>query len=74
MPGTLFLLFRRLTQLQAADKAQHAVDKAVKDEHKTAEALNQAEHKHDNAIAGQRNACKTLEVRGVYVGLRICGG
>ena len=51
-----------LTVLQAADKAQHSLDKAVKNEHKTAKALNEAEHKHDNAIAGQRNASKTLEV------------
>ncbi|KAI0725113.1 hypothetical protein C8Q72DRAFT_889148 [Fomitopsis betulina] len=49
--------------IKSAEKAQRSLDKAVKHENKTAKDLNEAEHKHENAIAGQRNAFKTLELK-----------
>ncbi|EPT02319.1 hypothetical protein FOMPIDRAFT_88996 [Fomitopsis schrenkii] len=49
--------------IKAADKAQRSLDKAVKNENKTAKELNEAEHRHDNALSDQRNAYKTLELK-----------
>jgi len=48
--------------VKAADKAQHALDKAIANEHKTAKAVNTAQHRHEDAIANERNAEKTLEL------------
>ncbi|GBE83604.1 hypothetical protein SCP_0506590 [Sparassis crispa] len=48
--------------IKAVDKAQHALDEAVKEEHATAMELNKAEHKHDTAVADHRNAVKELEL------------
>lgn len=47
---------------QASDKAQHALDKAVKNEHKAATTLNNSQHKHEASIMDEANAEKTLEV------------
>ena len=51
-----------MTSSQAADKAQHALDKAIDKEHKAAKALNRAAHNHDAAISNGQNAEKTVQV------------
>jgi hypothetical protein len=52
---------------QATQKAQQSRDKAVKQEHRTAQALNDVQHKHDLAIADERKAARDLSVRIVTV-------
>ena len=42
-------------------------DKAVKGEHKTAQALGEARHKHELAIASENKAMNDLSVRLVVV-------
>ncbi|KAH9927139.1 uncharacterized protein BXZ73DRAFT_78609 [Epithele typhae] len=49
--------------IKAADKAQHALDKAVANEHKTAKALNKAAHTHDTAIADEQSAEKAAQIQ-----------
>jgi len=44
-------------------KAQQVHDKAVKGEHKTAQALGEARHKHELAVAGENKAMNDLSVR-----------
>ncbi len=51
---------------QTADKAQHALDKAVENEHKAAKAVNRAVHNHDAAISNEQNAEKTVQVRSQF--------
>lgn len=48
---------------QAAHKAQRAREKAVQEEHRTAQALSEAQHAHDLAVAGQNKAANDLSVR-----------
>ena len=48
---------------QATQKAQRAREKAVKQEHKTAQALTDAQHKHDLAVANEKKAVNDLSVR-----------
>jgi hypothetical protein len=48
-------------------KAQQAYDKAAKQEHKIAQALGEARHKHDLAVAGENKAEHDLSVRMVEV-------
>ena len=48
-------------------KAQQVHDKAVKEEHKTAQALSEARHKHELAVAGENKAMNDLSVRVVVV-------
>ena len=55
---------------QATQKAQQARDKAVKQEHSTAQALSDAQHKHDLAVADERKAANDLSVRIVIVATR----
>jgi hypothetical protein len=52
---------------QAAQKAQQARDKAVKQERKTAQALSNSQHKHDLAVADDHKAANDLSVRIVIV-------
>jgi oligoendopeptidase F len=52
---------------QATQKAQQARDKAVKQEHSTAQALSDAQYKHDLAVADERKAANDLSVRIVIV-------
>ena len=52
---------------QATQKAQQARDKAVKQEHSTAQALSDAQHKHDLAVADEHKAANDLSVRIVMV-------
>ncbi len=52
---------------QAAQKAQQARDKAVKQERRTAQALSNAQHKHDLAVADDHKAANDLSVRIVIV-------
>lgn len=49
--------------LQAADKAQLALDKAAEQEHKAVKTLNRAAHKHDAALSNEQNAEKIVQVR-----------
>ena len=42
-------------------------DKAVKGEHKTAQALGEARHKHELAVASENKAMNDLSVRLVVV-------
>ncbi|KAH9942034.1 hypothetical protein B0H21DRAFT_527285 [Amylocystis lapponica] len=49
--------------IKEADKAEHTIEKSIKKEHSTAQALNKAEHKHDAALADQKNARKSLEIK-----------
>ena len=48
---------------QATQKAQQSRDKAVKQEHSTAQAFSNAQHKHDLAVADERKAANDLSVR-----------
>lgn len=48
---------------QAVSKADHTVQKAFKTEHKTAQKLNAAAHKHDVAVSDQNKAEHDLELR-----------
>ena len=48
---------------QATRKAQQARYKAVKQEHSTAQALTNAQHKHDLAVADEHKAANDLSVR-----------
>ena len=48
---------------QVIPKAQQAYDKAAKQEHKIAQALGKARHKHDLAVAGENKAEHDLSVR-----------
>jgi hypothetical protein len=48
-------------------KAQQARHKAVKQEHSTAQALNDAQYKHDLSVASDRKATNDLSVRIVIV-------
>jgi hypothetical protein len=43
-------------------KARQAREKAVKQEHKTAQALSDVQHKHDLAIADKNKATNDLSV------------
>jgi len=43
-------------------KAQQARDKAVKQEHLSAQALSDAQHKHDLAVANENKASNDLSV------------
>ena len=52
---------------QATQKAQQARDKAVKQERSTAQALSDAQHKHDIAVADERKAANDPSVRIVIV-------
>jgi hypothetical protein len=52
---------------QATPKAQQARRKAVKKEHSTAQALSNAQHKHDLAVADEHKAANDLSVRVVIV-------
>jgi hypothetical protein len=52
---------------QATQKAHQACYKAVKREHSTAQALSNAQHKHDLAIADEHKAANDLSVRIVIV-------
>lgn len=47
-------------------KVQRAREKAVKQEHKTAQALSNAQHKHDRAVADVKKAANDLSVCIVY--------
>jgi hypothetical protein len=47
---------------QAMQKAQQAREKAVKHEHKTAQALTDAQHKHDLAVADENKAANDFSV------------
>jgi len=49
--------------IKAAENAQHALDKAVQKEYKTATALNKATHVHNAALTDQQNAEKTLTLK-----------
>lgn len=49
--------------LQATNKAQQAVDKAVETEYEATKALNRAAHDRDAAIANEATAEKTVKVR-----------
>ena len=42
-------------------------DKAVKGEHKTEQALSEARHKHELAVAGENKAMNDFSVRLVVV-------
>jgi hypothetical protein len=48
---------------QVIQKAQRAYDKAAKGEHKTAQTLGEARHKHDLAVAGENKAEHDISVR-----------
>lgn len=48
---------------QAIQKAKQARDKTVKQERSTAQALTNAQHKHDLAIADEHKAANDLSVR-----------
>lgn len=48
-------------------KAQQARDKSVKQEQSTAQALSDAQHKHDIAVADEKKATNDLSVRTVIV-------
>lgn len=48
---------------QATHSAQRIREKAVQEEHKTAQALSEAQHKHDFAVAGENKAANDLSVR-----------
>jgi len=50
---------------QVIQKAQQAYDKSAKQEHKIAQALGEARHKHDLAVAGENKAEHDLSVRAV---------
>jgi hypothetical protein len=52
---------------QATQKAHQVCYKAVKREHSTAQALGNAQHKHDLAIADEHKAANDLSVRIVIV-------
>jgi hypothetical protein len=52
---------------QATRKAQQERDKMVKKERSTAQALNNAQHKHDLAVADEHKAANDLSVRIVIV-------
>lgn len=52
---------------QAMQKAQQARGKTVKQEHSTAQAHSDAQHKHDLAVANERKAANDLSVRIVIV-------
>lgn len=47
---------------QATQKAKQARDKAVKQERRTAQALSDAQHKHDLAVADEHKAVNDLNV------------
>jgi hypothetical protein len=47
---------------QATQKAQRAREKAVKQEHRSAQALTDAQHKHDLAVADEKKAANDLSV------------
>jgi hypothetical protein len=48
---------------QVIQKAQRAYDRAAKEEHKTAQTLGEARHKHDLAVAGENKAEHDISVR-----------
>jgi hypothetical protein len=48
-------------------KAQQVHDKAVKSEHKMAQALSEARHKHELAVASENKAMNDFSVRLVVV-------
>jgi len=54
--------------IKAAENAQHALDKAVQKEYKTATALNKATHVHNAALTDQQNAEKTLTLKQQHEG------
>ncbi|KAJ3478122.1 hypothetical protein NLI96_g9983 [Meripilus lineatus] len=49
--------------IKAADKAQHALDKAIKQEYNAAATLNKATHAHDSAVSSHHAAEKTLNLK-----------
>lgn len=49
-----------------AEKAKHAVDKAIKAEYKASSALNSAQHKHDDAIVDHQAKVNTLDTQIAY--------
>jgi hypothetical protein len=52
---------------QETQKAQRAREKAIKQEHLTAQALSDAQHKHDLAVADENKAANDLSVGIVVV-------
>jgi hypothetical protein len=52
---------------QTVEKARQAREKAVKQERRTAQALSDAQHKHDLAVADEHKAENDLSVRIVIV-------
>jgi hypothetical protein len=52
---------------QVTQKAQRVHDKSVKQEHKAAQALDEARHKHDLAVASENKAMHDLSVRAVEI-------
>lgn len=48
---------------QAADKAEHHVGSAEKNEQSTLKALHKAEHSHDRAVSDLHQAQNDLQVR-----------
>ncbi|TFK92983.1 hypothetical protein K466DRAFT_581435 [Polyporus arcularius HHB13444] len=49
--------------IKAANKAAHALDKAVAKEHKAAKAVNKAVHNHEVAVANEQNAEKVIQIK-----------
>ncbi|KAI0796487.1 hypothetical protein C8Q75DRAFT_741281 [Abortiporus biennis] len=49
--------------VKAAQKAEHNLDKAVKNEHDAAKVLNKANHDHEAAIANQQSAERDLALK-----------
>jgi hypothetical protein len=52
---------------QVKQKAQRVHDKSVKQEHRAAQALDEARHKHDLAVASENKAMHDLSVRAVEI-------
>lgn len=47
---------------QGTDKAQHQMDKAIQNEHKTAAAVEKATHNHQAAVQSEASLEKSLNV------------
>ncbi|GJE84922.1 hypothetical protein PsYK624_009980 [Phanerochaete sordida] len=52
--------------IKGADKAQHNVDKAAQNEHKTASAVEKAQHDHQAAVSAEASAEKSLNLARQY--------
>lgn len=52
-------------------KARQALDKTVKQERRTAQALSDAQHKHDLAVADEHKAANDLSVR-ILIVITLC--